>query len=95
MILLVDPFGIGKMPTLLVGNNGKLNCRLLVFDKDGTIVEQKPVLLCLAKARFSSLAHLLTSQVAEKWAKAVGVNYTPMKSKVKAPWVRHQQAKRF
>jgi len=61
------------MPKLLVGNR-KVNCKLLIFDKDGTIVEQKPVLLYLAKARFSGLSHLLGAQVAERWAEAVGVN---------------------
>jgi phosphoglycolate phosphatase len=61
------------MPKLLVGDR-EFNCKLLIFDKDGTIVEQKPVLLCLAKARFSSLTRLLGARVAEKWAEAVGVN---------------------
>jgi len=61
------------MPNLLVGNR-EVNCKLLIFDKDGTIVEQKPVLLYLAKARFSALSHLIGARVAEKWAEAVGVN---------------------
>jgi len=61
------------MPTLLVGDK-EIDCELLIFDKDGTIVDQKPVLLYLAKARFSSLARTIDAQVAEKWAEAVGVN---------------------
>jgi len=61
------------MPNLLVGDR-QVNCKLLIFDKDGTIVDQKPVLLYLAKARFSSLTRLLDEHVAEKWAEAVGVN---------------------
>jgi len=61
------------MPNLLVVDR-KVKCKLLIFDKDGTIVEQKPVLLYLAKARFSSLTNLIDAQVAEKWAEAVGVN---------------------
>jgi len=61
------------MPRLLVGDT-TVNCELLIFDKDGTIVEQKPILLYLAKARFSSLARLIDGQVAEKWAETVGVN---------------------
>jgi len=61
------------MPTLLADDR-EINCKLLIFDKDGTIVEQKPHLLYLAKARFSSLAKLIGAQVAEKWAKAVGVD---------------------
>jgi len=61
------------MPTLTVDNK-KIDCNLLIFDKDGTIIELKSVLLYLAKARFSSLSRLLGAQVAEKWAEAVGVN---------------------
>jgi len=61
------------MPNLLAGDR-EVDCKLLIFDKDGTIVKQKPVLLCLAKARFSSLSRLIEAQVAEKWAEAVGVN---------------------
>jgi len=61
------------MPDLLAADI-EVDCELLIFDKDGTIVEQKPVLLYLAKARFSSLTHQMGVQVAEKWAQAVGVN---------------------
>jgi len=61
------------MPKLHVADR-IIDCKLLIFDKDGTLVEQKPVLLYLAKARFSSLTRLASAQVAEKWAEAVGVN---------------------
>jgi len=61
------------MPTLFVDKR-VINCKLLICDKDGTIVEQKPHLLYLAKARFASLTKLIDEQVAKKWAKAVGVD---------------------
>jgi len=61
------------MPVLLADDR-EVNCKLLIFDKDGTIVEQKPHLLYLAKARFASLTQLIGAQVAEEWAKAVGVD---------------------
>jgi len=61
------------MPTLLVGDR-EINCKLLIFDKDGTIVDQRPLLLYLAKARCTSLTRLLDEHVAEKWAEAVGFN---------------------
>jgi phosphoglycolate phosphatase len=61
------------MPKLLVDDK-IIDCTLVIFDKDGTLIEQKPVLLALAKARFKSLAHLVSRKVAEEWAKAVGIN---------------------
>jgi phosphoglycolate phosphatase len=61
------------MPTLEVDSK-LIECRLIVFDKDGTLIEQKPVLLALAQARFQSLARTISSEVAEEWAKTVGVN---------------------
>jgi len=61
------------MPNLLVDDR-EVECELLIFDKDGTIVEQKPVLLYLAKARFSSLTRIVGAQAAEKWAESVGVD---------------------
>jgi len=58
----------------LVAGTQQIDCKLLIFDKDGTIVEQKPVLLYLAKARHASLSHLVGAQVAEQWTEAVGIN---------------------
>jgi phosphoglycolate phosphatase len=61
------------MPQLQVSNKS-IECKLIVFDKDGTLIEQKQVLLALAQARFESLAKLVNRKVAEEWAKTVGVN---------------------
>jgi len=61
------------MPKLLIGGR-EINCKLLIFDKDGTIVDQRPLLLNLAKARFTSLTQLLGEHVAEEWAESVGAN---------------------
>jgi phosphoglycolate phosphatase len=61
------------MPKLLIGKK-LIECKLIVFDKDGTLIEQKPVLLALGQARFQSLAKLVSTEVAEEWAKNVGIN---------------------
>lgn len=61
------------MPTLQIDNK-LIECRLIVFDKDGTLIEQKPVLLALAQARFQSIAKIVSTNVAEEWAKTVGIN---------------------
>jgi phosphoglycolate phosphatase len=58
----------------LQAHDKTIECKLIVFDKDGTLIEQKPVLLALAQARFDSLAKLVNRKVAEEWAKTVGVN---------------------
>lgn len=70
---LANTVGSENMPKLLVGDR-EINCKLLIFDKDGTIVDQRPLLLYLAKARFTSLTQLLDEHVAEEWAKAIGAN---------------------
>jgi phosphoglycolate phosphatase len=61
------------MPKLQIDKK-QIECKLIVFDKDGTLIEQKPVLLALAQARFQSLAKLVSTEVAEEWAKTIGIN---------------------
>jgi phosphoglycolate phosphatase len=61
------------MPKLQIGKK-LIECKLIVFDKDGTLIEQKPVLLALAQARYQSLTKLVSTQVADEWAKTVGIN---------------------
>ena len=61
------------MPKLQIGKK-LIESKLIVFDKDGTLIEQKPVVLALAQARYQSLTKLVSTQVAEEWAKTVGIN---------------------
>jgi len=58
----------------IIAGDKTVKCRLLIFDKDGTIVDYKSSLLSLARARFTSLNRLAGEQVADAWAKAVGVD---------------------
>ena len=74
------------MPQLLVGDK-IIDCQLLIFDKDGTLVEQKAVLLALAQARFQSLARLINTKVAEEWAKTVGVSLRTQEIDFQGPLV--------
>ena len=61
------------MPTLQVDSK-LIECKLIVFDKDGTLIEQKPVLIALAQARFQSLSKLVSTRVAKEWTKTVGID---------------------
>ncbi len=51
-----------------------VDCRAVIFDKDGTLVDLLGVELSLAGARRAALAALAGAQVAAAWEKAVGVD---------------------
>jgi phosphoglycolate phosphatase-like HAD superfamily hydrolase len=51
------------MPKLFVGNR-VLDCGVVIFDKDGTLVDYQAVDLELAKARKNSIESLLGKDVA-------------------------------
>jgi phosphoglycolate phosphatase len=61
------------MAKIMAGDK-TVECLLLILDKDGTIVDWKSSLLSLASARFMSISRLAGEQVANVWAKAVGVD---------------------
>ena len=61
------------MPKLFVGNR-VLDCGVVIFDKDGTLVDYRAVDLELAKARKNSIESLLGKNVAKLWERAVGAN---------------------
>jgi phosphoglycolate phosphatase len=58
----------------LVAGDKTIECGLVVFDKDGTLVDQYTSLLELAKARLISVKKHGGEKVAEQWEKAVGVD---------------------
>ena len=72
------------MPILQIDKK-LIECKLIVFDKDGTLIEQKPVLLALGQARFQSLAQLVSTEVAEEWAKTVGINISKKEIDYRGP----------
>lgn len=58
----------------IIAGDRTVECLLIIFDKDGTIVDWRSSLLALANARFTSISRLAGEQVANVWAKAVGVD---------------------
>jgi len=61
------------MPKIIAGKT-EIECRLIIFDRNGTLVDQQHFLLNLAKARFQSLSKIVGVHVAELWEKAVGTD---------------------
>jgi len=58
----------------LVAGTRAVECNLVVFDKNGTLVDQQSVLLELAMARRNAVSKNLSLKIAEHWEKAVGVD---------------------
>lgn len=58
----------------LMAGNRTIECKVVVFDKDGTLVDARLALLELAKARRRSLAKIANEEDAAMWEKAVGVD---------------------
>ncbi|HVP92215.1 MAG TPA: HAD family hydrolase [Acidobacteriota bacterium] len=61
------------MARLIVGDK-TIECKLIIFDKDGTLINQHLLLLELARARKNSIKKHVGKEVAELWEKAVGVD---------------------
>jgi len=60
--------------TGLIAENKVIECRVVIFDKDGTLIDQHLSLLKLAKARRDSVRKHVGEKTAELWEKTVGVN---------------------
>ena len=58
---------------LIVGNK-TVECKLVIFDKDGTLVDYRQVDFELAKARRKSIERIMGKEVADFWERAVGVD---------------------
>jgi phosphoglycolate phosphatase len=58
----------------IIAGKTEIECRLIVFDKNGTLVDQELFLLSLAKARLQCLCDKAGGQVADLWQKAVGTD---------------------
>jgi len=58
----------------LIAGNKTIECRLIIFDKNGTLVNQHLLLLELAKARKNSVQKYVGKEATEVWEKIVGVD---------------------
>ena len=58
----------------LIAGNKPIECELVIFDKDGTLVDYEEVDLELARARKKSVEKIGGNGVADLWARAVGVD---------------------
>jgi phosphoglycolate phosphatase len=58
----------------LIAESRIIDCRLVIFDKDGTLVDYKAVDFELARVRRRSVEIVAGKDVVEFWEKAVGVN---------------------
>jgi HAD superfamily hydrolase (TIGR01549 family) len=58
----------------LIAGNKPIECELVVFDKDGTLVDYREVDLELARARRKSIEKIGGNAVADLWERAVGVD---------------------
>jgi HAD superfamily hydrolase (TIGR01549 family) len=58
----------------LIAADKTIDCKLIIFDKDGTLVDQHMVLLELAKARRKNVRKHVGEEAAELWERIVGVD---------------------
>jgi phosphoglycolate phosphatase len=61
------------MPKLIAGDK-VIECKLVVFDKDGTLVDYREVEFELARARRRSIEKIVGKETADFWERAVGVD---------------------
>lgn len=61
------------MATLTAGNKA-IECRLVIFDKDGTLIDQHLSLLELAKARKNSVRKHAGEKTSNLWERIVGID---------------------
>jgi phosphoglycolate phosphatase-like HAD superfamily hydrolase len=58
----------------LITADKTIDCKLVIFDKDGTLIDQHLVLFELAKARRKSVQKHVGEKAAELWERIVGIN---------------------
>jgi len=61
------------MSKLIVGER-TIDCSLVIFDKDGTLIDYKAIDFELARVRKKSIEDVVGEEFVELWEKAVGVN---------------------
>jgi phosphoglycolate phosphatase len=72
------------VPTLIAGKKA-IECKLVVFDKDGTLIDYREVDFELARARRKTIERLVGKDAADLWEQAVGVNLKDNKLDFQGP----------
>lgn len=72
------------MPKFSV-NSYEINAKLILFDIDGTLVDDKNRYKYLARARYDAFTSLLGEREAETWTKLEGITMTPLKVDMNGP----------
>ena len=52
----------------------RFDCKLLIFDMDGTLIDEGPRFMNLARARAEAMRELLDEEFVEEWARLSGVD---------------------
>lgn len=74
---------------LTISAGGKrFNCSLLIFDMDGTLIDEKSRFRSLAKARVQALREIVGESVVELWSRASGVDVDAEKIDMSGPLAR-------
>jgi HAD superfamily hydrolase (TIGR01509 family) len=72
------------LPTLIVGDK-KIECRLVVFDLDGTLLDDEPRYRFLAEARMKAMTRVAGREAAEAWARLSGIDPSTLKVDMNGP----------
>lgn len=75
------------MPTITVQGQ-QLECSLLIFDMDGTLVDERIRFRALAEARAEAMRNLVGEDAVEIWARLSGVNVETGKIDMNGPLAR-------
>jgi phosphoglycolate phosphatase len=73
-----------RLPALIVGDK-KIECRLVVFDLDGTLLDDEPRYRFLAEARMKAMTRVAGREAAEAWARLSGIDPSTLKVDMNGP----------
>jgi len=72
------------LPTLIISGK-KIECMMVVFDLDGTLLDDEPKYRFLAEARMKVMTKMAGREAAEAWARLSGVDPSTLKVDMNGP----------